>query len=83
MNHIEAQVLDRVALLYPDTFWALDSFYEGHQAYLERKIARFDREIQFYVAYLTYIDRCQGRGLSFCIPQVSQTSKQIGGPRRF
>jgi DNA mismatch repair protein MutS len=77
VNHIEAQIQARVALLYPDTFRALDAFCLERVSFLDAKIARFDREVQFYVAYLSHIDKFRQAGKSFCLPEISSTSKEI------
>lgn len=73
MNHVEAKILDLVAQLYPDVFSALDDYCARHGDYLDEKIAVFDREIQFYVAYLDYIAPLREAGLKFCYPRMSTT----------
>ncbi len=78
LNHVEAAVLDRVAQLHPDVFATLDEYAASHADYLEATIARFDREVQFYVAYLEYMERFMRAGLAFCYPAVSR-SKEIFG----
>lgn len=77
MNHIEAQILEQVAKLFPDEFAALDTFATRPRDFPDPIIGRFDREVQFYIAYLGYIDRVRAAGLSFCYPEVSSENKSI------
>lgn len=83
MNHIEAQVLDRVALLNPGVFNALDDYCTRYRSYLEKTIADFDREIQFYIAYLEYAERFKRAGFRFCYPRVSDKSKNVSNREGF
>lgn len=77
MNHVEAGVLDLVAKLYPDIFSSLDEFCMRNSGYLNETIAIFEREVQFYIAYLEYIAEFKRAGLKFCYPQVSSKSKEV------
>ncbi len=77
MNHIEAQILNFVSRLYPEEFAALDQFCEQHISFVDETIRVFDREIQFYIAYLEFIAAIQRMGLRFCYPQVSRTSREV------
>jgi len=78
MNHVQAQVLGRLAQLYPEAFAALSQFHSSHcRDYIDETVARFDREIQFYVSYLTFLDKLRRSGLTFSRPQISQSSKEI------
>lgn len=83
VNHIQAQVLHGIAILHPAVFDSLEAFYASHGEYLDRTIARFDREVQFYIAFLTYVEKLRSAGLSFCQPELSQTSKEVSGSSAF
>ncbi|MDX5895514.1 MutS-related protein [Rubrobacter radiotolerans] len=83
MDHVEARILDLVARLHPEVFDALDVYHERHRDYLDGVIGAFDREVQFYLAYLEYIKRFEGAGLTFCYPQVSDESKEVRAEEAF
>ena len=77
LNHVEAQILDRTARLYPAVFAALDSFWTAHAGFLDEGVMRFDREIQFYRSYLAFVAQLRDAGLSFCYPQLSRAKDEI------
>ena len=77
MNHVEAQILDFIARLYPNVFAGLDRFCARHSDFVDDPISAFSREIQFYVAYLEYIAKLKQASLAFCYPQVSDTDKHV------
>lgn len=83
LNHVEAQILERVALLFPEVFQTLERYVETHANKFDGCVVRFDREIQFYLAWFAHMQACRQRGLQFCYPQVSRSSKALEGREVF
>ncbi|HEX2915826.1 MAG TPA: DNA mismatch repair protein MutS [Chloroflexia bacterium] len=77
MNPVEAGVLELIAQLYSETFQSLDRYYDKNAGYLDETTGLFDREIQFYIAYLEYLGRFKLIGLQFCYPKISDESKTV------
>lgn len=77
MNHVGERIVDLVARLFSEEFGALAAYCDRHSEFLNPEIARFDREVQFYLAYLDYIGPLRSAGLDFCFPRVSASSKEI------
>lgn len=77
MDHVGAMILERVAWLHPDVFAALEEYCAQNTGFVDETIARFDREIQFYGAWLEYAAAFQRVGLKFCYPRVSDASKNV------
>jgi len=75
MNPVEAGVLGLVAKLYPETFASLDRYYTRHTGYLDDTVARFNREIHFYMAYLEHGEALERHGLAFCYPRIGDRSR--------
>ena len=77
MNHIEAQILDGAAHLHPETFSRLENYRTTNKEFRDPSIVAFDREIQFYVAYLDYTAPLKKAGLNFCYPSLSESRKDV------
>jgi DNA mismatch repair protein MutS len=76
-NQVESWILELVAELNPDLFARVAQFCTARADYLDPTLARFDREIHFYLGYLRYIEPLKAAGVAFCLPTVSSESKQI------
>lgn len=77
LNHVEARILEGVAGLYPELFARIHTFCETHPDFRDERIVRFDREIQFYVAYLESTQALKTAGLSFCRPDLAVEDKAV------
>jgi DNA mismatch repair protein MutS len=71
MNHVEAKILDAVVSLHPEVFTRLEQFCVAHEAFRDPVVMRFEREIQFYLAYLSSMRRLETFGLNFSYPEVA------------
>lgn len=83
VNHVEAAILERVALLYPQLFGQLAQFVERYRDPFDPTLVRFDREVQFYAACLEHAARLKAAGLEFCYPEVTDRSKAVFGEAMF
>lgn len=68
MNHIEAKMMEFVRKLYPEPFELLDEFFDEHGSFTDEGILCFEKEIQFYVVYLDFMNQLKKKGLKFCYP---------------
>jgi len=82
MSHVGAQILNLVARLFPEEFSALDEFCRRHGDFFDPAVRRFEREVQFYLAYLEYLTPLRSAGLSFCYPEVGP-SKEVFATETF
>jgi len=103
LNHVEAQILEGVAKLYPEPFAQLDAYCKEYMRQLEadgvaypsdslkasrypfmdHNILLWERELQFYLAYLEYIAPLKHLGLAFSIPDMDISNKQVRAEQTF
>ena len=76
MNNVEAQILTLVAQLSRSIF-RLENFCTANKDFQDSTIVTFDREIQFYIAYLEHVARVKKAGLNFCYPRVVRTARKF------
>lgn len=77
MNHVEEQILQCIAKLYPEQFKRLDAFCTRHGSFLDASISRFDREVSFYLSYLAFVRRLTDAGLRFSYPSITDDPSSI------
>jgi DNA mismatch repair protein MutS len=83
MTHVGARILDLVGKLFAGEFSALTAYCQQYAGFADPVIREFDRELQFYLAYLDYIGPLRSAGLSFCYPELTTDSREIFGQDTF
>ena len=83
MSQIEEVVLDRVARLNFELFEALARHCERYREFLEPTVRRFDREIQFYLAFHERVRVLAASGVEFCLPSVERGVRDVAIRRLF
>lgn len=71
LNHVEQQVLDCVARLFPGPFGLLERHLETHGDFVDATLATFAREAQFYLSYLHHLAPLRAAGMSVCYPELT------------
>jgi len=71
LGPVEEEILDRVALLHPETFDRLRAFAASPRDWVDAVLRRFDREVQLYLGYLETIERIASEGREFCYPVLA------------
>lgn len=72
MTRVDEEIVERLGKLFPDVFGELERFGERHKGFVDATIARFGREIGFYLAYLSLIAPVRSLGLRFCYPEAAE-----------
>jgi hypothetical protein len=83
MNHIDAQIVERVAQLHPEVFARFTGFATRHAGFPPPELVAFDREVQFYLCWLDFLGELRGAGLEFCLPEISATDRTVSGHGAF
>ena len=85
MNHIQAEILDGVALLYRDAFLAHSMNLVQRMQIISTKRSRalIARSISTLLTSRTSTSSWAPAGLTFCLPVLSRTSKEIGARDAF
>ena len=77
LNHVEAAVADRVALLFPREFGLLAAFADRHAGFADPRVERLDREVQFYLGVMEHLERVRRAGGEFCYPEVADSGVEL------
>lgn len=77
LDPVEEAVAERVELLYPEAFAALEGFCARHDPFVDAGLEANERELQFYLAGLEWAERLRAAGLPLCLPRVSAEDHEI------
>ncbi|MDR2421537.1 MAG: hypothetical protein LBD49_05505 [Oscillospiraceae bacterium] len=74
---VESRLLDILAALFSEEYGDLNDFCRRHIGFVDNILARFSREIQFYLGWHESVEDTGRHGLGFCYPAVTESKERI------
>ena len=71
MSMLENRILEIVKDKHRETFAKLEKWCSEHPVFLDETLVRFDREIQFYLSFLSFLAPLREHGFCFSYPEMS------------
>ncbi|MGH6877144.1 MAG: MutS-related protein [Rhizomicrobium sp.] len=79
VSRVEGDVLDLVAQMHHGIFAELGDYSASNLDFMDPVLLRFNREVQFYIAWLDFLSTLAKTGLHFCYPGFSDGSLLVQG----
>ncbi|HTZ61786.1 MAG TPA: DNA mismatch repair protein MutS [Thermoplasmata archaeon] len=76
-NPVEGQILDCVAMRFPEAFARLRALAAGGLARIDPVLKRFDREAQFFLVWQELVDRLAAQGLACALPELDPSGREV------
>ena len=77
LTNVEERIVEYVQKINPEPFQYMESFFETHQEFIDKGIRQFYEELDFYLAFLEFIEPLKNEGLSFCFPEIVEKGERI------
>jgi DNA mismatch repair protein MutS len=83
LDPVELRILDRVVKHFPAPFAGLRAFWESSEGFRHPTLAELEREAQFYLAYLEFLEPLRQSGLPVCYPDLESSTGYIWAKSAF
>lgn len=70
---VEERILDELVRLFPRPFHRMMEHSDSYSAFMDPVIDRVEGELQFFLSYLTLVDKLSAHGIEFCLPEVTDS----------
>jgi len=71
INPLEIQILNRIVDANKPLYKQLTEFFNKYPVFVDPMIARFENEIQFYLAFIEFAEKIKETGITFTYPVFS------------
>lgn len=81
LDHVQAQILDQVVMLFPEPFRHLVELAAKTANFEDEQLVRFTREVPFFLSYLELLRPLREAGLPVSYPKVSAQSHHLSASK--